>query len=282
MGSEQARQAQSQIFSTENALKAWTGEYSGLLDKNIFSKKQKEENEFRAPAEVAKELVAGTKLADPAFRKSLVQGGEAAVASSNDALIVLARKLDPVQRELSKWYTENVGSLEAAAGEKIGRALFAVYGKSKHPDATFTLRLSYGTVKSYPMNGTLAPTKTTIYGLYDRFYSFDMKPPFDMPQRYLDRKDKLNLATPANFVTTNDIIGGNSGSPVINKNGELVGLVFDGNIESLVGRFVYDETANRTVAVHAAFMMEALRKLYDAEDLANELEGRKPGEMKTE
>jgi len=402
-GVEQARQAQGQIFSTENALKAWTGEYNGLLDKNIFAKKQKEENEFRAQvlansewrkaygeawqmlaraekkysemetqfrfralrgsrmaslastiakyvaevkkpdaerldgfheaqlsslqlslfspapvylqleealladalqeslehlgsndpfiklvlngrpsAEVAKELIANTKLGDPALRKSLVEGGETALASSNDALMVLARKLDPMHRELGRWYLDNVGSIEAAAGEKIGKALFAVYGKSKNPDANFTLRLSYGAVKGYSMNGTLAPTKTTIYGLYDRFYSFDMKPPFDVPQRYLDRKDKLNLATPANFVTTNDIIGGNSGSPVINKNGELVGLIFDGNIESLVGRFVYDETAGRAVSVHTAYMMEALRQLYDAEDLANELEGKKPGEVKTE
>lgn len=402
-GPEQARQAQGQIFSTENALKAWTGEYNGLLNKDIFAKKQKEENEFRAqvmanaewrkaygdawqalanaekkyaematpmrfravrgsrmaslastivkyvaeikkpdaermdgfheaqlaslqlnlfspapvyprleealladalqesleqlgpkdafvklvlngrpPAEVAKELIANTKMGDSAFRKSLVEGGEAAVASSDDPLIVLARKLDPMQRELSKWYNDHVGSIEAAAGEKIGKALFAVHGKSKYPDATFTLRLSYGAVKGYPMNGTLAPVKTTLYGLYDRAYSFDLKPPFDLPQRFHERKDKLNLATPANFVTTNDIIGGNSGSPVINKNAELVGLVFDGNIESLVGRFVYDETANRTVAVHTGYMMEALRKIYDAEDLANELEGKRPGEVKSE
>jgi hypothetical protein len=382
LGPEQERQAQNQIFGIENAIKAWTGEHNGLLDKNIFAKKQKEETDFRAqvaskpewmkeygeawsmiakaqkkylemykpfqfrsvrgsrlagnaltlvqlvaemkkpdgerldgyhdsqleslkfrlfspapvypqleemliaeslqesldelgpndpfvktalngraPAEVAKELIANTKLGDPAFRKSLVEGGEAAVAASTDPLIALARKLDPMARELRKWYEDNVQSIETTAGEKIGKARFAVYGKSAYPDATFTLRLSYGAVKGYPMNGTKAPSKTTLYGLYDRHYSFDMQPPFHVPPRYTERKDKLDLATPVNFVTTNDIIGGNSGSPVINKNAELVGLVFDGNIESLVGRFVYNEENNRCVAVHSAVMIEALRKL---------------------
>ncbi|MDZ7289120.1 MAG: S46 family peptidase [candidate division KSB1 bacterium] len=227
----------------------------------------------RSPAEVAKELITGTKMGDPAFRKSLVEGGEAAVAASTDPMIVVARKIDPIGRELRKWVEDNVESVATTASEKIGKARFAVYGKSVNPDATFTLRLSYGVVKGYPMNGTKAPSKTTFYGLYDRYYSFDMQPPFHLPQRYVERKDKLDLSTPLNFVTTNDIIGGNSGSPVINKNAELVGLVFDGNIESLVGRFVYNEENNRCVAVHSAAMIEALRKLYDAGALADELQG---------
>jgi len=162
----------------------------------------------------------------------------------------------------------------AAAGEKIGKARFAAYGKSVNPDATFTLRLSYGTVKGYPMNGTQAPSKTTLYGLFDRAHSFDMKPPYDLPERFVERVDKLDLSTPVNFVSTCDIIGGNSGSPVINKEAELVGVIFDGNIESLVGRFVYNEATNRAVAVHSAYMIEALRKLYDAGPLADELEGK--------
>jgi hypothetical protein len=236
----------------------------------------------RAPAEVAKELINNTKLGDPAFRKSLVEGGEAAVAASTDPLIALARQLDPMARELRKWYEDNVQSIETTAGEKIGKARFAVYGKSAYPDATFTLRLSYGAVKGYPMNGTKAPSKTTLYGLYDRYYSFDMQPPFHVPPRYTERKDKLDLSTPVNFVTTNDIIGGNSGSPVINKNAELVGLVFDGNIESLVGRFVYNEENNRCVAVHSAVMIEAFRKLYDAGALADELEGKLSNGAKSE
>jgi Peptidase S46 len=149
-----------------------------------------------------------------------------------------------------------------------------VYGRSQYPDANFTLRLSYGTVKGYPMNGTIAPSRTTFYGLYDRVHSFGNKDPFNTPQRFLDRVSKLDLTTPLNFVTTNDIIGGNSGSPLVNRNGEFVGIAFDGNIESLVGNFIYDDTANRTVAVHAAGIMEAMRKLYDAGALADEIEGK--------
>ncbi len=121
------------------------------------------------------------------------------------------------------------------------------------------------------MNGTKAPPKTTFYGLYDRAYSFDLKPPFNLPARYAEGKQNLDLSTPLDFVTTNDIIGGNSGSPVINRNAEIVGLIFDGDIESLVGNYVYDATANRAVAVHTAAMTEALRKLYHADGLLNEI-----------
>jgi hypothetical protein len=156
----------------------------------------------------------------------------------------------------------------------LGKARFAAYGKTTYPDATFTLRLSYGQVQGYPMNGTKAPYKTTFYGLYDRSLGFDNKGPFELPKRYVDGKDKLDLSTPLDFVTTNDIIGGNSGSPVVNRNGDIVGLVFDGNIESLVGDFVYDSTANRTVAVHTGAMTEALIKLYGAQALVDELLGK--------
>ena len=394
IGPEQRRQAAGQIFGLENALKAWDGEYQGLLDKNLMAKREKEEKEFRAlvaskpewekeyggawdaiaqaekkqldviniyryrglrgsrlaglaltiiqyvaevkkpdakrldgfhdsqleslkfrlfspapiypqleemmmadglqesleglgpddsfikialdgetPAEAAKELIGGTKLADPAFRKSLVDGGETAVEASTDPLVVYARKYDPMARDARKWMEDNIASVETAAGGKIGKARFVAYGKTLPPDATFTLRLSYGAVKGYPLNGTKAPYKTTFYGLYDRWLGFDQKPPFNLPSRYVERKDKLDLSMPLDFVSTCDIIGGNSGSPVINKEGELVGLIFDGNIESLVGRFVYDETSNRAVSVHSGAMIYALRNLYDAGALADELEG---------
>ena len=225
----------------------------------------------RGPNEVAETLVKGTKLADPEFRKKLVEGGEAAVAASGDPMIVLARKLDPLRREFIKWTEDNVQSVEQRAGEQIGKARFAAYGKDAYPDATFTLRLSYGQVKGYPMNGTQAPSKTTFYGLYDRARSFDFRSPWNLPARYQEGKDKLDLSTPLDFVTTNDIIGGNSGSPVVNRAGEIVGLVFDGNIESLVGDFVYEGETNRTVAVHTAAMTEVLRKLYNTPALVNEL-----------
>ncbi|RKY87692.1 S46 family peptidase [candidate division KSB1 bacterium] len=228
----------------------------------------------RSPEEVAKDLINGSKLDDVEFRKSLIEGGEKAVKKCKDPLIVLARKLDPMWRKSEKWFRENVESVLTQASEKIAKARFVVYGKSVYPDATFTLRLAYGAVKGYPMNGTKAPYKTTLYGLYDRALSFDQKGEYVLPQRFWDRQHTLNLATPVNFVSTCDIIGGNSGSPVINKNAELVGVIFDGNIESLSGRFIYDEEKNRAVAVHSAYIIEALRKLYDAGKLADEIEGK--------
>ena len=230
--------------------------------------------EGKTPEEVAKQAIRGTKLTDPAFRKTLAEGGESAIAASTDPLLVLARKIDPFFREMRRNLEENVESVTTSATEKIAKARFAIYGKSVYPDATFTLRLTYGTVQGYPMNGTKAPPKTTFYGLYDRAASFDHKPPFNLTPRFTQRKDKIYLTTPLNFVASLDIIGGNSGSPVINRNGEFVGIIFDGNIESLIGNFVYVEESNRAVAVHSAAIIEALRKVYDAPALANELEGR--------
>jgi hypothetical protein len=164
-----------------------------------------------------------------------------------------------------------VQSVEQSAGERLGKARFAVYGHAAYPDATFTLRLSYGTVAGYPMNGTKAPPKTTFYGLFDRAFSFNLQGPFALPSRYAEGLHNLDLSTPLDFVTTNDIIGGNSGSPVINRKGEIVGLIFDGNIESLVGDYVYDETTNRSVAVTTNAITEALSKLYKTGDLVREL-----------
>lgn len=227
----------------------------------------------KSPADQAKALVSGTKLADPAVRTKLMEGGQAAVAASTDPMIVMARRIDPLGRELIKWQEDNVQSVEERAGEKLGKARFLAYGKSTYPDATFTLRLSYGAVKGYPMNGTMAPAKTTFYGLYDRAAGFNYSGPWLLPSRWKEGRDKLDLSTPLDFVSTCDIIGGNSGSPVINRNAELVGLIFDGNIESLPGDFAYEGEKNRAVAVHAAAMMEALRKLYGAGDLAAELDG---------
>src|ERR1035441_9302385 len=224
---------------------------------------------------VVNALVDGTKQAAPPVRKSLLDGGEAAVAASTDPMIVAARRVDPIVRETTRRLRDTYGSVLTKEGEKLGKARFLVYGKDAYPDATFTLRLSYGTVTGYPYNGTVAPPFTTFYGLYDRAASFGNKPPFDLTPKEAGGRDKLDLSTPLDFVATGDIIGGNSGSPVVNRDGELVGLIFDGNIESMAGDFVYDGTRNRAVAVHSAGMIEGLRKVYNASALADELQGKK-------
>jgi hypothetical protein len=228
----------------------------------------------RTPAEAAREAIQGTKLGDAAARKALFSGGPEAVRKSTDPLVAFIRRLDQPIRAARKRADTEVESVEILAGERIGRARFAAYGKSAYPDATFTLRLTYGAVKGYAMNGTQAPPHTTFYGLYDRAHSFGMRGPFELPDRFTTRQKALTLATPFNFVSTNDIIGGNSGSPVVNRKGELVGVVFDGNIESLVGNYVYDERTNRAISVHSAAMVHTLRTVYDAASLADELEGK--------
>lgn len=204
-----------------------------------------------------------------------MDGGEAAIAASTDPMIEAARRVDPIVRESQRKIRDTIASVLTPAGEKLGKARFLVYGKDVYPDATFTLRLSYGTVDGYPYNGTIAPPFTTFYGLYDRADSFGDKAPFNLTPKEEAGLSKLDLSTPLDFVSTGDIIGGNSGSPVVNREGELVGLIFDGNIESLAGDFVYDGSKNRAVAVHSSGMIEGLRKLYGADALADEIQGKK-------
>ncbi|HEX9917889.1 MAG TPA: S46 family peptidase, partial [Pyrinomonadaceae bacterium] len=225
------------------------------------------------PAEVARQVVTGTKLTDVAVRKSLFEGGADAITKSDDPLIALARRIEPVYRELRAWNEENILSVDASAGQRIAKARFAAYGKTVSPDATFTLRLSYGRALGYSEDTTLVPFKTTFYGLYDRAESFGERPPYDLPARYREGRAKLDLSTPFNFVYTADTIGGNSGSPVINRNAEVVGLNFDSNIQKLPNRYVYvdEEEGGRAVAVHSMAIIEALRKLYGAEKLAEEI-----------
>ncbi|HVG20665.1 MAG TPA: S46 family peptidase [Blastocatellia bacterium] len=225
----------------------------------------------KSPEARAAELIDGTKLKDVDYRKQLASGGVKAIDESTDPMIVLARSIDEQSRALRKRYEGEVQSSERASYAKVARALFDIEGTKLYPDATFTLRLSYGAVKGYQENGHQVPPFTTIAGLYKRSAEHGNKPPYDLPESWLAKKSALDLNTPFNFVSTNDITGGNSGSPVFNKNAELVGLIFDGNIQSLVGNFVYDDTQNRAVSVDSRAMVEALRKVYGANEVADEL-----------
>ena len=227
----------------------------------------------KSPEARAEEMIDGTKLKDPAYRKELAAGGKQAIESSTDPLIVVARIIDPKARELRKRYESEVTGVERANYAKIAQALFATEGTKLYPDATFTLRLSYGQVAGYMENGKKVPPFTTLGGLYARSDAFKRQFPYNLPQRWYDKKSALDLSTPFNFVSTNDIIGGNSGSPTINQNGELVGLIFDGNIQSLVGDFMYDGSVNRAISVDSRGMLEVLKKVFNANEVVAELTG---------
>ena len=225
----------------------------------------------RTPAEVAHEAVTGTQLKDVAARKALVEGGPAAVAASMDPMIVLARKIDPLARQARTFKEDEVDAVQKRAGERIAQARWKAFGRTLSPDATFTLRLAFGVVKPFPAEGTIVPARTTFHGLYDRSSSFGNRPPWNLMPRWVEHKKDLELETPFDFVCTADIIGGNSGSPVIDKNGAFVGIIFDGNIESLASDYYYTDDVARAVAVDARGIEEALRKVYGTAALVEEL-----------
>ena len=221
-----------------------------------------------SPDERAKALITGSKLADPKVRMSLFEGGSPALEAANDPMIALARAIDDDARALRETYENNVVGPEARAQRAIADARFVVYGTSQYPDATFTLRLSYGAVQGWTEAGQPVEPFTYLDRLYARATG---APPFAVPTSWLDAKSRLDLKSRANFTTTNDIVGGNSGSAVVNAQGEIVGLVFDGNIHSISGSYWFDTEKNRTVAVHPDYIRSALTIVYDVPALAQEL-----------
>ena len=237
------------------------GEGNSLVQKVLAGK---------SPHARAAELVSGTKLKDVAVRRELYSKDAAALQAAHDPMLDLARLIDGPAREARKTYDAQE-EIEKQAYAEIARARFAIEGTGSFPDATFTLRLSYGTVRGYEQDGKQIPAFTDFAGLYQRSAEHDNKPPFDLPQRWIDKKANLNLATHFDFVSDADIIGGNSGSPVVNKDNEFVGIIFDGNIQSLVLDCIYTNTQARAVSVDSAAIIEALRKVYDAGALADEL-----------
>jgi hypothetical protein len=229
----------------------------------------------KSPRERAFELIQGTKVRDPKVREKLFEGGRGAIVDAKDPMIELARIVDGPSRAIRKRFETEVDEPKRQAYSALAKAKFAMDGDKVYPDATFTLRLSFGTVKGYTEDGHRIPPFTTFEGLYKRSAEQGNKGPFELPKRWVERKDKLNLNTELNFVCTADIIGGNSGSPVINRNAEVVGLIFDGNIQSLVLDFIFDQEMARAVSVDSRGIIEALRKVYDANDLADEIVGKR-------
>jgi hypothetical protein len=228
----------------------------------------------KGPHDRAFELVTGCKLQSVELRKKLLEGGKKALEETKDPMIALAELVDPAAREVRKKMETEVDEPKRSAYADLARAKFAVEGTDVYPDATFTLRLSFGTVKGYEETGKHVPFETTFAGLYERSAEHHDAPPFNLPPRWVKQKDKLDLKTPLNFVCTADIIGGNSGSPVVNRDAELVGIIFDGNIQSLALDFAYNDVQARAVSVCSPGILEALRKVYDADKLADELTGK--------
>lgn len=225
----------------------------------------------KSPNELASELVRGTKLKDVAFRKSLGEGGKAAVDASKDPMIALARLVDPRARELRRNYEDNVEEPLRQAYAKVANATFRASSGETYPDATFTLRLAFGTVKGYEEDGQHVPWSTTMAGTFERSAEHKNQAPFNLPQSWLSKKTAIKATTPFNFVSTDDIIGGNSGSPVVNRAGEFVGIIFDGNLQSLPWDYQYDDRQGRAIAVDSAAILEALRQVYGATDVVGEL-----------
>jgi hypothetical protein len=227
-----------------------------------------------SPEAAAERWVRSSRVDDVAVRAALMAGGVKAIEASDDPLIKLAREVYPLRRELARFKEEQVDTPIERAADHLGQTRFTIYGRNLPPDATGTLRLSYGRVAGYESRGWVTPWKTTFGGLLARADAFDGKRPFDLPPSFQKARARIDARVPLDFVTTADIIGGNSGSPVVNHRGELVGLMFDSNLEALGGRFIYTDAQARSIAVHAQAIVYALEQVYGAQRVARELRGR--------
>ncbi|MGH8250915.1 MAG: S46 family peptidase [Steroidobacteraceae bacterium] len=240
-------------------MREWLGPDHALV-RQVFGKD--------SPDSLAKRVVSGSKLADPGVRMALYQGGQTAIEASDDPMIRLATLVDPAARELRSQYEEKVEGPVQRGQEAIAKARFAAYGTSIYPDATFTLRLSYGAMMGWNEKGEEVRPWTELSRAFERATG---TPPFRIPAKWVAAKDRLDMTTPANFTTNNDIVGGNSGSPIVDANGDIVGLAFDGNIHSISGSYWFDERMNRAIGVHPAYMREAMEKVYGAKSLLTEI-----------
>lgn len=231
------------------------------------------------PAAVAQRVIQQTQLHKLEFRRALYEQGAEAIAKADDPLLVLARQVEPIIRQLRTWNEEQVVQVETLAAERIANARFAVYGKNTYPEANFSLRITYGTVHGYEEDTHPVPFRTTFFGLFERAAAFGERAPYNLPQRWRTGREQLNLATPFNFVYSADTIGGNSGSPVVNRQGEIVGINFDSNLQKLPNRYLYvdENEGSRAVGIHTAAIIEALQKLYGAAALVKEIKGETKG-----
>jgi hypothetical protein len=214
-----------------------------------------------------------SRVLDAGFRKQIADAGLSALQASTDPILVLARRGIEIQQQLMKEW-QAIQAAETVQRQRMAQALFAAYGTSLPPDATFTLRISDGRVRRYEYNGTFAPPVTTYFGLYARATEFRNEMPWQLPPAFEKAAKTINLQAPLNFVSTTDITGGNSGSPMIDQQGRVVGVVFDGNIEQLPNEFLFRrDSGGRTISVHSAGILEALRAVYGADALLRELTG---------
>ncbi len=228
----------------------------------------------RTPEQAAEQISHNSFLSSKDNSETFLAEPTDSILKSSDPLISFIMATREHTREIQRKYNSIYEKLQASV-QLLGKAMYEIYGTQIPPDATFSLRIADGTIKTYEYNGTIAPPMTTFYGMYDRYYSFGMKDPWKLPGRWINPPASFKMNTPINFISTTDIIGGNSGSPVVNKDLQVVGLAFDGNIESLPGNIIFDDTKNRTVSVHTSGILEVLDKIYKTERLVKELQSGK-------